>query len=73
MEVKQNLKKIYIKAKTVVKQSRKIFLIKMEIKNEVYLFLPSRKRKETIKRKKKKEGKKRNCLKIWKDDYTEVD
>ena len=65
MEVKQNLKQ-YIQSKEYSrKELRKIFVLKIKNKNEIFLFIYSRKGKETKKRKKKKKkGKKGNCLKI---------
>ena len=52
---KIEFEKIYTKVKNIVeKNERKIFLIKIENKNDFFLFLYSRKRKEMKKRKKKK-------------------
>ena len=45
---KMEFEKNYIKAKNIVKKLRKkYFLIEIESRNEVFLFLHSRKRKET--------------------------
>ena len=51
------MEKIHKSKKYSNKNYIKIFLIEIESKNEVFLFLHSRKRKETKKRKKIKKGK----------------